>query len=249
MAVQAPARSVRRYRVVRCVLGLVTRLYSKVRFEGIEQLPAGPSVLCFSHQNWADPFFILAAVPGRPRMYFFGPEQEEMRRGFRNRLMRWGGVAVPYRPGRRGLVATTARAEALLGQGAIVAIAGEGRIHAGERIVLPLEQGPAYLSSRAGVPLVPVAINGTSWLGFRRVVRVKVGRPIAPAPGIGSRPDATEVARLTAEARSALEALVADFPDQPRSGRIGQYLTERFNDWPEGRRPPVQARNDDAPTS
>ncbi|HEY1167483.1 MAG TPA: 1-acyl-sn-glycerol-3-phosphate acyltransferase [Candidatus Limnocylindrales bacterium] len=249
IAIQAPARSVRRYRAIRAVLGVATRLYSKVRVEGMERLPAGPAVLCFSHQNWADPFFILAVMPNQPRTYFFGPEQEEMRRGFRNRLMRWGGVAVPYRPGRRGLVATTARAEALLGRGAIVAIAGEGRIHAGERIVLPLEQGPAYLSLRAGVPLAPVAINGTSWLGFRRVVRVRVGLPIAPKPGIGARPNVAEVARVTAQAQSALEALVADFPDRPRSGRIGRCLTELFNDWPEGARPPVQARNEDAATN
>jgi len=246
LAVQAPLRSVRRYEAIRAILRVATGLYSKVRVEGMERLPAGSSVLCFSHQNWADPLFILATMPKRPRLYFFGPEQEEMRRGFRNRLIRWGGLAVPYRPGKRGLVAATARAEALLGRGEVVAIAGEGQIHAGERIVLPLQAGPAYLSLRAGVPLVPVAINGTSWLGFRRVVRVRVGLPLAPKPGPGARQDASEVAGATAEAQSALQALVGDFRDGPRPGRIGRCLTELFNDWPEGRRPPAQARDGDA---
>lgn len=237
--VQAPPRSVLRYRAVRGLLGRVARLYSRVRVDGAERLPVGPSILCFSHQNWADPFYVFAAVPREPRLYFFGPEQEELRRGLRNRLMRWSGVVVPYRPGKRGLVATTARVEFLLGRGAVVAIAGEGRIHAGEGIVLPLREGPAYLSLRAGVPIVPVAINGTSWLGFRRLVRVRVGFPIAAAPGTPRRPRAEEVARLTAQTQSALERLVADFPDQPRSGLIGRWLTELFNDWPEGSRPPV----------
>ena len=242
---QAPPRSIRRYHACRVILGLIARIYSRVRVEGMERLPAGPSVLCFSHQNWADPLYLFASIPRRPRMYFFGPEQEEMRRGLRNRLMRWGGVTVPYQPGKRGLIAATARTGSLLRQGAVVAIAGEGRIHAGEGVVMPLEDGPAYLSLRAGVPLVPVSINGTSWLGFRRVVRVRVGLPIEAARGAPARPRPEEVAHLTAQAQSSLETLVADFPDQPRPGRVGRWLTERFNEWPEGSRPPLPARSGD----
>lgn len=243
--VQAPCRSFRRYVAVRAFLVRVAHLYSRVRVEGVERLPAGPSILCFTHESWADPFYIFAAVPKRPRLYFFGPEQEEMRQGFRNRIMRWSGVVVPYRPAKRGLVAATARVDSLLGQGAVVAIAGEGRIHLGERIVLPLRDGPAYLSLRAAVPVVPMAVNGTSWLGFRRVVRVRVGLPINAAPAAARRPAAHEIARLTAQIQSGLDLLVADFPEQPRPGPIGRWLTELFNDWPEGSRPPAQTRGPD----
>jgi 1-acyl-sn-glycerol-3-phosphate acyltransferase len=210
----------------------------------MERLPHGPSILCFTHESWADPFYVFAAIPSRPRLYFFGPEQEEMRRGFRNRVMRWAGVVVPYRPGKRGLVAATARAESLLCAGAVVAIAGEGRIHAGEGVVLPLRQGPAYLALRAGVPIVPMAINGTTWLGFRRVVRVRVGLPIEAA-AMPAKPRADHVARLTEQAQSALETLVSDFPEQPRPGPVGRWLTELFNDWPEGSRPPIAAESRD----
>jgi 1-acyl-sn-glycerol-3-phosphate acyltransferase len=205
-------------------------------------LPAGPSILCFSHQNWIDPFFLISAFPARPRTHFFGPEQEDMTRGFRNRLMRWAGVAVPYRPGRRGLVAATRRVEELLAAGDCLAIAGEGRIHAGEGVVLPLLDGPAHLALRSGVPLVPVAINGTSWLAFRRRVRVRIGQPIEPVAGGSRRPTAADIEELTAEARAVLLGLVADFPDPPRSRWIGGRLTELFNDWPEGARPPVPPR-------
>ncbi|MGD0120943.1 MAG: 1-acyl-sn-glycerol-3-phosphate acyltransferase [Candidatus Limnocylindrales bacterium] len=244
MELQAPARSIQRYRVIRGFLRVAVRLYSRVRVEGMERLPDGPSILCFTHESWADPLCIFAAVPGRPRVYFFGPEQEEMRRGFRNRVMRWAGVVVPFRPGNRGLVAATSRAESLLCAGAVVAIAGEGRIHAGENVVLPLRDGPAYLSLRAGVPIVPLAINGTTWLGFRRVVRVRVGLPIkaAPAP---AKPHANDILRLTAQIQSALETLVSDFPEQPRPGPVGRWLTELFNDWPEGSRPPIASQPGD----
>lgn len=125
----------------------------------------------------------------------------------------------------------------------MVAIAGEGEIHAGEGFVLPLREGPAYLSLRAGVSLVPLAINGTGWLGFRRVVRIRVGLPISIASQTPGRPSADEVARLTGRLQHSLEALVADFPEQPRSGRVGRWLTELFNDWPGGSRPPARAQS------
>jgi 1-acyl-sn-glycerol-3-phosphate acyltransferase len=242
--VQAPAHSLWRYRAVHALLGGVARLYSTVRVEGAEHLPPGPCILCFTHQSWADPFYVFAAVPRWPRMYFFGPEQEEMRRGTRNRLMRWSGAVVPYKPGNRGLVAATARTHALLKDGSVIALAGEGRIHSGERVVLPLRQGPAYLSLRAGVPLVPVSINGTGWLRFRRVVRIGFGMPIYALPGSSARTSADDVARLTARAQTALESLVSDFPDRPRPGRLQSWLTELFNDWPEGARPAVAAPAD-----
>ena len=125
-----------------------------------------------------------------------------------------------------------------------MAIAGEGRIHAGEGVVLPLHDGPAYLSLRAGVPIIPVAINGTMWLGFRRVVRVRFGFPIVSETKPG-RPNDGQVSRLTAQTQSALEKLVADFPDQPGPGMVGRWLTELFNDWPEGSRPPAEVKASD----
>jgi hypothetical protein len=36
--------------------------------------------------------------------------------------------------------------------------------------------------------------------------------------------------------RDALEALIADAPAVDPPGRVGRWMTERFNDWPEGSR-------------
>jgi len=66
---------------------------------------------------------------------------------------------------------------AVIATGAVVAIAGEGRIHARESELLPLSEGAAYFALRSGIPLVPIAINGTSWLRFSGRVRVRVGGP------------------------------------------------------------------------
>jgi 1-acyl-sn-glycerol-3-phosphate acyltransferase len=113
-------------------------------------------------------------------------------------------------------------------------------------VILPLLEGPAYMALRSGVPIVPMAINGTSWLAFRRQVRLKVGRPIRPSPIGGDRPTPEAVSVLTARVRDALLELVGDFPDPPQSRWIGGRLTELFNDWPEGSRPQVPPRGDSA---
>jgi 1-acyl-sn-glycerol-3-phosphate acyltransferase len=218
-------------------LGIVARSYSQVRVEGLDRLPGTAAVLCFSHQNWIDPLYVLCALPARPRIHFFGPEQPDMRVGTRNRLMRWAGLVVPFRPGRRGLVAAMARASSLAKAGNSIAIAGEGRIHCGEGTILPLRDGAAYLSLRAGIPLVPVAINGTGWLGFRRVVRVRLGPPLEVAPATTGRPAPGEIAHLSERAQAALQGLVSDFPAQISPGPVGRWLTELFNSWPEGSRP------------
>jgi 1-acyl-sn-glycerol-3-phosphate acyltransferase len=236
-AVQAPLRPVRRYDASRWLLRLAVGLFSRVRVEGRSNLPSGPFILCFSHQNWSDPLYVMGCLPGRPQMFFFGPQEEEMRQGRRNRLMRWTGMAIPYKPGKRGLLAATARARAILAAGRIVAIAGEGRIHAGERVVLPVQPGAAYLALRAGVPVVPLAINGTGWLRFRGRVRLRVGTPIYGDSQAWLHPTADEVSRLADATTRALGRLVADFPDRPQPGMIESRLTELFNDWPEGRRP------------
>ena len=46
---------------------------------------------------------------------------------------------------------------------------------------------------------------------------------------------------LTAQTEAALLALVADAPDPPRPGRFGLWLTDCFNDWPEGSRAAAEA--------
>jgi len=217
--------------LVRVMAGAFVRL----RVEGTGHWPRGSAIVCFNHLSWADPIVLMAAVPSRPRFHFFGPKEEDMMVGGRNRLMRWSGLAVPYQPAGRGLGQAARRVRAVLDDGAILAVAGEGRIHTGERIVPPLNEGAAWFAIRNRVPLIPVAINGTSWLEFGRTVRVRIGEPIDSTAFEGR----TGTAELTELARARLEAMVSDFADRPTPGPFGRWLTEVFNDWPEGERPPI----------
>jgi 1-acyl-sn-glycerol-3-phosphate acyltransferase len=223
----APWRRTIRYWFARIVAWLAVRIYLRPRIEGRDRLPAGPAVYCFNHLNWSDPFVLMGTLPVRPRLYFFGPKEEDMATGGRNRLMKWTGSAVPYKPGKNDLLAATRTVQAVFSAGGVLAIAGEGRIHARESELLPLNEGAAYFALRARLPVVPVAINGTSWLHFRAPVRIRIGQPIK----VDVRATREAVSRLTDQTWGELHALVADYPDVPRPGRVGVWITELFNDW------------------
>ena len=221
-----------RYWLSRLVIAGMTRAYLRVRAVDRDRLPAGPAIYCFNHLSWADPFVLMAVLPFRPRLFFFGPKEEHMKVGARNRMMRWTGTAIPYKPGKDDLIRSTRRVGAVIAAGGAVAIAGEGRIHASESELWPLNDGAAYFALRSGVPVVPIAIRGTSWLRFGGRVTVSVGEPLATQ----GRPTSEAVAGLSQAAWEALHELVRNAPDVPMPGRVGRWVTEKFNDWPEGSR-------------
>ncbi|MEA2518204.1 MAG: hypothetical protein QOF49_284 [Chloroflexota bacterium] len=216
----------------RIVSWVIARAYLRLRLEGRAKLPLGPAIYCFNHRNWSDPFILMAVLPMRPRLTFFGPKEDDMSVGRRNRLMTWTGATIPYRPGKTDLIVATRRVHAAIAARGVVAIAGEGRIQPMEARLGALNEGAAYYALREAVPLVPVAIIGTSWLALGRRIRVVVGEPLETS----GRPNRENVDALTARCWAALHALVQDAPEVPRPGPLGRRLTEAFNDWPEGDR-------------
>ncbi len=233
MLLPEPEYRALRVRLLRLACRIVVGGLLRIRVEHAERWASGPAIYCFSHLNWVDPLVLIAVLPPRPRYAMFGPKEEDMTEGARNRLMAWAGFGIPYRPEKTDLLPTTRRVGKVLDRGWVIAIAGEGRIHRGEHELTPLQDGTAYFALRSGVPVIPLAVNGTSWLAFRRGVRVRVGEPILPS----GRPTRPAIESLTRRIEAALLAMTADFPDPPPPGRRFRRLTEWFNDWPEGARP------------
>ena len=97
----------------------------------------------------------MAVLPMRPRLFIFGPKEEDMGVGARNRVMAWTGTPIPFRPDKDNLLKVTRRVQSVLASGAVMAIAGEGRIHASESELWPINEGTAFFALRASVPIVP----------------------------------------------------------------------------------------------
>lgn len=234
----SPRRRQIRYTFSRVLLAVLTRLFFRVRLEGGERLLPGPAMYCFNHLCWFDPIALMAAFPIRARLYFYGPKESDMGVGARNRLISWAGIAVPFRPTKDDLITSVRRAQAVFDSGAMLAIAGEGGIHVHEGDLLPLQEGAAYLALRGRVPIVPVAITGTSWLGFRRTITVRVGEAIETGP----RPTREVVEAYTARTWHALRAMVDADRDLPVPGPFGRWITDLFNTWGSGGRAAASLR-------
>jgi len=222
----------------RTVSKLLMRPWFRIELEGRERMVDGPVMYCFNHLSWMDPIVMLATFPTKPRLYFYGPKEEDLRTGGRNRFMWWTAIPVPFSPLKDDLLTSVRWAQAVFDTGGALAISGEGSIHVHEGDLLPFQEGVAYLALRGGVPIVPVAITGTSWAHFRGRVRVRIGEPIET----GERPTRQAIASYTARTWHALRAMVEDDRDLPVPGRVGRWFTDLFNDWGEGGRPGATLR-------
>ena len=216
--------------------------WCRVEIVGAERLSAGPAVYCFNHLGWLDPVVILAAFPREPRLAFYGPKQPDLRKGTRNRFMWFFGICVPFSPLKDDLLTSIKWAQAVFDTGGAIAISGEGTIHVHEGDLLRFEEGAAYLALRGGVPLVPVAITGTSWVPFRGRVQIRIGEAIPT----GDRPTRQALAHYTARIWHAVKAMVANDHELPRPGPISSWFSEGFNDWgPGGREAASKLRGPD----
>lgn len=239
------APGVLRYNFIRYGLRLLISCYLRVRVEGRELIPAGPYVLHFSHPNWIDPPLLVGFWPDRRWIMIFGPREQDMRVGSRNRLIRWSRIGVPFKPSKSDLLDTTRRAVAVLSRGQILAVAGEGRLSDREGAIVPLQEGAAYFALRGQVPIVPVAIIGARWLRFGKRITLRIGPPLATA---GRRADRAGIGALTAQLSQAMHALLADAREEPPPGPFGRWLTDLFNErpWLEEEQPTDTAGEDDS---
>ena len=216
----------------RTVAKLLMKGWFRITVVHPERFLDEPCVYAFNHLSWMDPMLFYATFPKEPRLYFYGPKQEDLRQGGRNRFMWWTGIPVPFSPLKDDLLTSVRWVQAVFDSGGSLAIAPEGSIHVHEGDLLRFEDGAAYLALRAGVPIVPVAITGISAAHFRGRILVRIGEPIH----VEGRPSKRNIDHYSAVAWHAIRAMVDDDRDLPRPGRFGRWITDLFNDWGDGGR-------------
>jgi len=188
------------YQVVRAILLAVCKVAFRVRVHGRDKVPrSGAYVVAPSHRSIVDIFLTGFVTPRRIR---FMAKQEL----FGNRVLAWlidagGGFAVDRDTADR---AALRAAQAALEGGEPVAVFPEGTRNTGPAIG-DLFDGAAYLATRLGVPVVPVAIGGSeeilpSGKSLPRLHRVAVvvGDPILP-PRREGRARREEVKQMTGQ--------------------------------------------------
>jgi 1-acyl-sn-glycerol-3-phosphate acyltransferase len=179
--------------------------------EGLENVPAqGPAILMINHIAFIDPIVVLHVVP----RYIVPLAKIEVYDyplvGIFPRL--WGVIPV-----RREEVDRRAVQQVLevLRAGEIVLVAPEGTR---ARQLSQGREGIAYLSSRSGAPIVPVAVEGTvgfpalrffsrQWKTAGAVVRF--GRPFRFRSDL-NRPGREQLRQMTDEAMYILASMLPD---------------------------------------
>jgi 1-acyl-sn-glycerol-3-phosphate acyltransferase len=199
------------YQIVRFLIWLVAKLFWRISFEGLDNVPdTGPFVLAPVHRSFID-FGLVSAVTRR-RMGYMGKESLWKNKALGSFITMLGAYPVNRgAPDREALRRTLD----LLEKGEPLVLFPEGTRRSGP-VVEHLHEGAAFVASRAGVPLVPVGIGGSERAlpkgkGLPRPVKIHVivGPPISPVPiAEGARhPSRRAVKELTVQLQGVLQDL------------------------------------------
>ncbi|MGH8998055.1 MAG: (d)CMP kinase, partial [Acidimicrobiia bacterium] len=197
-----------RYLAARAVVVGLCRLLWRPRILHRERLPRrGPYVLAPSHRSLLDTPFVACLT--RRRIRFMG-KAELWKHPWAGRLISALG-AFPVERDVADRASLRAALDALEG-GEPLVVFPEGTRRSGP-LVEDLHDGVAYISLRAGVPVVPVGIGGSERILARgrklpRLSRVTlvVGEPLVP-PRRDGPVRRRDVAELTEQVRAAVQLL------------------------------------------
>jgi 1-acyl-sn-glycerol-3-phosphate acyltransferase len=212
--------------VVAILRWLLPRIF-RFRVEGRENLPTeGPYIIASNHQAWYDPALLLVALPSPvPMVYSMARRDTVFNRGWKRAIVRRLGVfAIAPHEGELDLTGL-ASVYHVLSRGGRVLIFPEGRYSRGRRL-RPLKTGIAHFALQAGVPIVPMAIDGLERFRLGARVTISIGEPVHPDPPTWWNPSRRVLTLVDNVRRAILTAF--DRPPKPREERLPSRLRARL---------------------
>ncbi len=183
----------------------------KVKVEGLEKIaPDGSYVFVSNHLSYMDTPVLLANIPQFRFLAKSGLFKIPL---LGTHLATAGHIPVPRGDARAAVKTMTTAAQAIRERGISLLIFPEGgRSQTGE--LASFQEGAAYIAIRAGVPLVPIALQGTREVlpfGSGQVrsgsVTMRIGDPI-PTDQVQLR----DRGRITAELRDRIVSMLDEQP-------------------------------------
>ena len=180
------------YDGLRRFLRPVYALFRPGRVTGMEHIPTdGPFMLCANHIHWRDPLFLAVRLPERRYTYLGKAELFENR--FAARILGDRGLGgIPIHRGHSDLNAVRQSLQ-VLREGKVLGVFPQGT-RSRDNTPTPMLNGAAMIAIRAGVPIVPVYIDGPYRLFHR--VDVSVGAPV-DISDLGRKYDAATLDEVT----------------------------------------------------
>jgi 1-acyl-sn-glycerol-3-phosphate acyltransferase len=178
----------------------------RVEVTGADKVPADTPVIFMS--NHQGNFDILALFQGIPQKFSWLAKEELFKFPvFGHSMARAGYIPLDRGASGRRALKSVEKAAALIREGRSVVIFPEGtRTHDGD--LLPFKQGGFLLAVKAGVPIVPLTINGSMKINPKNRIELYPGtiRIVVSDPVPVNRAAAHERDRLMDEVRRAIDA-------------------------------------------
>jgi 1-acyl-sn-glycerol-3-phosphate acyltransferase len=199
------------YVVVRAIVAAVFRVYFRVSVHGLGNLPpSGSYILAPAHRSNLDALIVQAMT--RRQLRLMGKDSLWKA----GRFWAWLLTALGGFPVARGTAdrASLRAAQRMIERGEALVLFPEGTRQFGPTIQ-PLFDGPAFLATRTGVPIIPVGIGGSEAAMGKGVkipkpkkIVVVIGAPMLPPEREpGARVPRRVVQELTSELHTRVQAL------------------------------------------
>ena len=205
----APERYTRAYAITRVFVRLMMPLLGGITVIGAENIPeTGPIILAPNHRAYMDPPYLSMAT--KRQLHLMAKDQLFRVPLFGPYIKAMGAFPVKRGVADRGAIR---QAMAELKAGRVMGIFPEGtRADAGT--LLPAEKGFALIAKQTGVPIVPIALEGTDKVlpkhgGLHRAhVTATIGKPMTAQEMLAAYPDPSKDA-LSIISEATMRAIAA----------------------------------------